>query len=127
MVKQGLYTDANSVRAESETQVVIEDELNETVPLVAGVWRKIWRPRKKPRFDKDILVDAEPLAFIIDGKTLEYALEDDVKLILLELAIYCKAVICCRVSPLQKALVVKLVKKNVEESVTLAIGGGLLL
>lgn len=61
---------------------------------------------------------------VIDGKTLSFALEKDVQLILLELAIYCKAVICCRVSPLQKALVVKLVKKNVDESVTLAIGDG---
>ena len=59
---------------------------------------------------------------IIDGKTLAFALEDDIKLILLELAIHCKAVICCRVSPLQKALVVKLVKKNVDDSITLAIG-----
>ena len=36
----------------------------------------------------------------------------------------CKAVICCRVSPLQKALVVKLVRNNVSEVVTLAIGDG---
>jgi phospholipid-transporting ATPase len=35
----------------------------------------------------------------------------------------CKAVICCRVSPLQKALVVKLVKKNTQ-SILLAIGDG---
>ena len=45
-------------------------------------------------------------------------------MIFLELATLCKAVVCCRVSPLQKALVVKLVKKNINESVTLAIGDG---
>lgn len=39
------------------------------------------------------------------------------------MAILCKAVICCRVSPLQKALVVKLVKKN-QKSILLAIGDG---
>ncbi|RKO94387.1 hypothetical protein BDK51DRAFT_18519 [Blyttiomyces helicus] len=66
----------------------------------------------------------EPIALIIDGKTLEYALEDDIKLIFLELATMCRAVVCCRVSPLQKALVVKLVKKNVGDCVTLAIGDG---
>jgi phospholipid-transporting ATPase len=42
----------------------------------------------------------------------------------LELAVMCKAVICCRVSPLQKALVVRLVKNHVEGAVTLAIGDG---
>lgn len=35
----------------------------------------------------------------------------------------CKAVICCRVTPLQKAQVVELVK-NHKKSVTLAIGDG---
>lgn len=35
----------------------------------------------------------------------------------------CKAVVCCRVSPLQKALVVKLVKKNLK-AILLAIGDG---
>ncbi|KAJ3004607.1 hypothetical protein HKX48_001136 [Thoreauomyces humboldtii] len=80
--------------------------------------------KKAPRFDKDAEVDLEPLALIIDGRTLDFALEDDIKLTFLELATLCKSVICCRVSPLQKALVVKLVRKNVEGSVTLAIGDG---
>ena len=67
--------------------------------------------------------DIEPLALIIDGKTLGYALEKDVEKIFLELAVMCKAVVCCRVSPLQKALVVKLVKRN-KDSILLAIGDG---
>ena len=47
----------------------------------------------------------EALALIIDGKSLTYALEDDVKDLFLELAIGCASVICCRSSPKQKALV----------------------
>lgn len=42
---------------------------------------------------------------IIDGKSLTYALEDDIKNKFLELAIGCASVICCRSSPRQKALV----------------------
>jgi hypothetical protein len=34
-----------------------------------------------------------------------------------------KSVICCRVTPLQKAMVVELIKKN-KQAVTLAIGDG---
>lgn len=45
------------------------------------------------------------------------------KLDLLETASKCKAVICCRVTPLQKKRVVDLVKKN-KKAVTLAIGDG---
>ena len=44
-------------------------------------------------------------ALIIDGKTLAYALEDDMKGYFLDLAVDCASVICCRVSPKQKALV----------------------
>lgn len=44
-------------------------------------------------------------ALIIDGKTLAFALEDDMKSKFLNLAVECASVICCRVSPKQKALV----------------------
>ncbi|KAI9179474.1 aminophospholipid translocase [Blastocladiella emersonii ATCC 22665] len=65
----------------------------------------------------------ESLALIIDGRTLDFALEKDLEKTFLELACNCKAVICCRVSPLQKALVVKLVKRH-RNSLLLAIGDG---
>ncbi|KAJ7690706.1 calcium transporting ATPase [Mycena rosella] len=67
--------------------------------------------------------ELEDLALVIDGKSLGFALEKEISKIFLELAIMCKAVICCRVSPLQKALVVKLVKKN-QKAILLAIGDG---
>ncbi|KAF9167790.1 hypothetical protein DFQ26_003185 [Actinomortierella ambigua] len=67
--------------------------------------------------------DIEPLALIIDGKSLTFALEKDIEKTFLELACMCKAVVCCRVSPLQKALVVKLVKRN-KKAILLAIGDG---
>ncbi|KAG6876279.1 hypothetical protein C0992_000210 [Termitomyces sp. T32_za158] len=67
--------------------------------------------------------ELEDLALIIDGKSLGFALEKEISQIFLELAIMCKAVICCRVSPLQKALVVKLVKKN-QKAILLAVGDG---
>ena len=44
-------------------------------------------------------------------------------MLLLEVGCMCKAVICCRVTPLQKAQVVELVKDH-KKSVTLAIGDG---
>ncbi|KAI9469032.1 MAG: hypothetical protein EXX96DRAFT_590210 [Benjaminiella poitrasii] len=67
--------------------------------------------------------ELEPLAFVIDGKALTFALEKDIEKLLFDLTVLCKAVICCRVSPLQKALVVKLVKKY-DKSILLAIGDG---
>ncbi|KAJ1659306.1 aminophospholipid translocase [Dispira simplex] len=68
-------------------------------------------------------IDYDSLALIIDGKTLEFALQPDLEMIFLELATLCKSVVCCRVSPLQKALVVKLVKRRLK-AILLAIGDG---
>ena len=67
--------------------------------------------------------ELETLALVIDGKSLTFALEKHLEKQFLELAVLCKAVICCRVSPLQKALVVKLVKRNLK-AILLAIGDG---
>ena len=82
--------------------------------------------------------DMDVLALVIDGKSLTYALERDLEKLFLDLAVLCKAVICwwvdqclalrpidacSRVSPLQKALVVKLVKRHLK-AILLAIGDG---
>uniref|UniRef100_A0A8C0N8R0 Phospholipid-transporting ATPase n=1 Tax=Canis lupus familiaris TaxID=9615 RepID=A0A8C0N8R0_CANLF len=52
-----------------------------------------------------------------------YALEGNLELELLRTACMCKGVICCRMTPLQKAQVVELVKRY-KKVVTLAIGDG---
>ncbi|KAD6118633.1 hypothetical protein E3N88_09904 [Mikania micrantha] len=73
-----------------------------------------------------IEVERDPdaaFALIIDGKTLTYALEEDMKHKLLNLAVGCASVICCRVSPKQKAMVTRLVKEGSGKT-TLAIGDG---
>ncbi|XP_074090813.1 putative phospholipid-transporting ATPase IM isoform X3 [Macrotis lagotis] len=62
-------------------------------------------------------------ALIISGHSLGYALEANLQNEFLEIACTCKTVICCRVTPLQKAQVVELVKKH-RKAVTLAIGDG---
>ena len=63
------------------------------------------------------------LALIINGHSLVHALTPELELVFLGVAEHCQSVICCRVTPLQKALVVELVKKY-KEAVCLAIGDG---
>uniref|UniRef100_H3C4D3 Phospholipid-transporting ATPase n=1 Tax=Tetraodon nigroviridis TaxID=99883 RepID=H3C4D3_TETNG len=70
---------------------------------------------------QDEQVDGE-YALIINGHSLAFAL-DHYPLELLRMACMCQTVICCRVTPLQKAKVVQLVKKY-KQAVTLAIGDG---
>ncbi|XP_059808713.1 phospholipid-transporting ATPase ID isoform X2 [Hypanus sabinus] len=62
-------------------------------------------------------------ALIINGHSLAHALEAEMKQEFLELACLCRTVICCRVTPLQKAQVVELVKMS-KKAVTLSIGDG---
>ncbi|KAL5035257.1 hypothetical protein RTP6_002978 [Batrachochytrium dendrobatidis] len=60
---------------------------------------------------------------VIDGRALFHALDDHAKDTLVDLIVRCDAVICCRVSPLQKAKVVQLIKST-QDSMCLAIGDG---
>ncbi|XP_026920378.1 phospholipid-transporting ATPase IB-like isoform X3 [Acinonyx jubatus] len=70
-----------------------------------------------------LLGEENDLALIIDGETLKYAFHPEVKRSFVNLALSCRAVLCCRLSPLQKAEIVDVVKKHVG-AITLAIGDG---
>ncbi len=65
----------------------------------------------------------ETFALVVNGHSLDHALTSDLESVLLEVGCRCSAVICCRVTPLQKAMVVELVKRD-KKAVTLAIGDG---
>ncbi|CAF1236658.1 unnamed protein product [Rotaria sordida] len=65
----------------------------------------------------------EGFGLLITGQALVFALNEKLKMKFLEIGTMCKAVVCCRVTPLQKAQVVDLVMKN-ERKITLAIGDG---
>ncbi|KAJ1967498.1 hypothetical protein IWQ62_001819 [Dispira parvispora] len=63
-------------------------------------------------------------ALVIDGTSLKYILRSPLHMKLLQqIAPACKSVICCRVSPLQKAQVVQLIRQG-HDVVTVAIGDG---
>lgn len=62
-------------------------------------------------------------ALVIDGFTLRWVLNDRMKQKFLLLCKQCKSVLCCRVSPAQKAAVVAMVKNGLDV-MTLSIGDG---
>ena len=65
---------------------------------------------------KGLLVEATALGLILENPIF--------KSFFLRIAKTCEAVICCRVSPGQKADVVRLIKQDDNEIITLAIGDG---
>lgn len=64
-------------------------------------------------------------ALVVDGKTLTFILDQRSNLTkpFLTLTKYCRSVLCCRATPLQKAYIVKVVKEQLKMR-TLAIGDG---
>lgn len=68
--------------------------------------------------------DNQSFALVIDGDTLtsvfEYKFQEGFK----KIAMRCDAVLCCRMSPAQKAEIVKLVKLSSNSPMTAAIGDG---
>ena len=67
----------------------------------------------------------DTFGIIIEGTTLQYILDSEKMLKkFLGILAKCQAVIVCRASPSQKALVVEMVKKNEPNATTLAIGDG---
>ncbi|XP_072885316.1 phospholipid-transporting ATPase IH isoform X2 [Hemitrygon akajei] len=75
--------------------------------------------------------DLHDYGLIIDGATLSLVLKpaesgstSNYKDIFLEICRHCSGVLCCRMAPLQKAQIVKLIKASKEHPITLAIGDG---
>uniref|UniRef100_W8BEM1 Phospholipid-transporting ATPase n=1 Tax=Ceratitis capitata TaxID=7213 RepID=W8BEM1_CERCA len=71
----------------------------------------------------EIIEENTGFAIVVNGHSLVHCLSPELESKFLDVASQCKAVICCRVTPLQKALVVELIKRA-KNAVTLAIGDG---
>ncbi|KAK1904725.1 putative phospholipid-transporting ATPase VB [Dissostichus eleginoides] len=66
---------------------------------------------------------SQDVALVIDGRTLTMALSSDLQDRFVDLAKHCRTVLCCRVTPLQKSRVVKVVREKLKV-MTLAVGDG---
>ena len=71
---------------------------------------------QKAQHKRGVLVEASSLNMIL--------MDINYKKNFLKIAKSCEAVICCRVSPSQKADVVRLIKEDDDLAITLAIGDG---
>ncbi|CAH0724954.1 unnamed protein product, partial [Brenthis ino] len=67
--------------------------------------------------------DTNGFAIVVNGHSLVHCLHPQLEEKFLDVVLQCRSVICCRVTPLQKAMVVELIKKS-RKAVTLAIGDG---
>lgn len=66
---------------------------------------------------------APEVGLVINGKTLNAIFQGKLEKLFLELTQYCRSVLCCRCTPLQKSMIVKLVRDKLGV-MTLSIGDG---
>lgn len=96
-----------------EVMILSADTAESTRLQIEGGINKIASILGPPSFDtqqRGFIPGAQAaFAVVIDGDTLRHALTPALKPLFLNLATQCETVVCCRVSPAQKALVVKLV------------------
>uniref|UniRef100_A0AAX7T7C0 Phospholipid-transporting ATPase n=1 Tax=Astatotilapia calliptera TaxID=8154 RepID=A0AAX7T7C0_ASTCA len=104
----------------------LQDGVPETIEQLAKADIKIWvltgdkqETAENIGYSCNMLREEMKDVFVVSA----FALEKNLRLELLRTACMCQTVICCRVTPLQKAQVVQLVKKY-KQAVTLAIGDG---
>ncbi|XP_077286120.1 phospholipid-transporting ATPase IF-like [Arctopsyche grandis] len=71
----------------------------------------------------DELVNAH-ITLVLDGQSLGLILNTPNETRFSDMSLKCESVICCRLSPLQKALIVRLIKKSPGRPVTAAVGDG---
>ncbi|KYO41321.1 hypothetical protein Y1Q_0006169 [Alligator mississippiensis] len=72
--------------------------------------------------DYGLIIDGAALSLIM--KPREDGSSGNYRELFLEICRNCSAVLCCRMAPLQKAQIVKLIKLSKEHPITLAIGDG---
>ncbi|XP_037298085.1 probable phospholipid-transporting ATPase IF isoform X2 [Manduca sexta] len=64
------------------------------------------------------------LTLIVDGTSMSQVLDTPAAATFANISLKCNAVLCCRLSPIQKAKIVKLIKSSPSRPITAAIGDG---
>ncbi|XP_018650844.1 putative atpase, class VI, type 11c, partial [Schistosoma mansoni] len=109
-----------------ETAITVSRSAGHFTPNMNLVHLTNYRPRY--RHSKRPGSSGEPMALVIDGKSLRYALDPTLRKTFLNLCLHLTTVLCCRLTPLQKASVVQLVRSGFSEfgvtPITAAIGDG---
>uniref|UniRef100_A0A286XJT9 Phospholipid-transporting ATPase n=2 Tax=Cavia porcellus TaxID=10141 RepID=A0A286XJT9_CAVPO len=98
-------------------------ELSKTVLRCSGsLTRDHFSGLSTDMHDYGLIIDGAALSLIMkpreDGSSANY------RELFLDICRNCSAVLCCRMAPLQKAQIVKLIKFSKEHPITLAIGDG---
>ncbi|XP_072286957.1 phospholipid-transporting ATPase IG isoform X8 [Pyxicephalus adspersus] len=91
-------------------------KLVQEAPKVKGSIQRSWSGNQ----DYGLIIDGSTLSLILNSKCSS----SHYKNIFLQICQKCTAVLCCRMAPLQKAQIVKMVKNTKGNPITLSVGDG---
>ena len=104
----------NLLKQDMEIMILTATSLDEARSKIEAGLNRLASVLGPPKFnpkERGFVPGAQAsFAVVIDGDTLRYALDQSLKSLFLNLVTQCETVVCCRVSPAQKALTVKLVR-----------------
>jgi phospholipid-translocating ATPase len=107
----------NLLKSDMDLMILSADSLEQTRAQIEAGLNKIASVLGPPSWDvrkRGFVPGAQAsFAVVIDGDTLRHALTPELKELFLNLGTQCETVVCCRVSPAQKALTVKLVRRSI--------------
>ncbi|KAF9949505.1 hypothetical protein BGZ72_008744 [Mortierella alpina] len=113
-----------NVKVERDCRLVLEyfvEKIKERERDEERFWQEYHQHSSKAGIEPP---EKDRYALVVNGESLAFVLGNEIfEDMFLRIGTNCHSVICCRVTPLQKALVVKLVRKKLHK-VTLAIGDG---
>ena len=119
-IEEESEADVGSVLNSFREEII--DQLEQTLHIhIDDRTRRLdWKTIHKNPIDPSIF---QGFGLLLTGSALSHALSEQLRMTFLEVSKMCKSVICCRVTPLQKAQVVDLMIKH-DHKRTLAIGDG---
>lgn len=131
IIREGNYSVQDQLHDALVTFFGDSSDMTRTASRMSRINSRAARPNQR-RFNTDVtsLVGQDNgerpggYSLVIEGHALRHAFEDpETEDLLLDLSTRCNTVVCCRVSPLQKAQIVHLIKDNLGV-MCLAIGDG---
>lgn len=130
---------SNLLHKDMELIELVQEDEAETEKYLKNIYKQLCVPKPDPASnfsgnEDEEHIPLQPISFpedekekalVVSGKTLIFIQKHDHLIDLLaQIGLKCQAVLCCRVSPKQKAEVVKMIRRALPDARTLSIGDG---
>ena len=112
-------------KVNSNMEMINQEECEQVILDFAKEYKRFKGETNSMEYNNRNISQSSKFGILIDEKALSIVNDvEEVQEIFLDIAKEASSVICCRVSPLQKSQVVKMMKNYDKEGITLAIGDG---